>query len=474
MNVHSQGQYSNSLSLIPSPSGFKRGREGDKGNENEGKWNYDYNPEPHKIQKIYDPEEEDIIMFKILDEEEELLSWYMARDGDLQDEDFETIHKVIRHTNNFDEISSLVASGVNVDMLTKKGHTGLHMAVMLRKIGFIHHLLDLGADVEHKTVTGDTPLLLIVRSHSVRVDPEIVRCLIQRGADTNVIDKEGQTPRAIAMGRYQKALRNYPAGDFIPKFDILKFFLCDDWGLEPIHLAVYFRCALEVSTLRGSGIELGTLIDSGVDVNKRTKGGKCGNQSNTPLHFAACNNPKDCELLINAGANMDLKNVDGDTPLHLSVRAGRLSTCRVLVDAGANVELTNNDGDTPLHLAVKYRSNSFVACLVHNGADNKCDAEGKTPKFIAQESFAKTPDIVSKRRVDLFYGVRFGQDPPPMPSSAYIESYGDDREVRDGDEEYIDEYWRYYYKDVIRGKLYRIKPNGELVERGKLAIKSLI
>jgi len=46
------------------------------------------------------------------------------------------------------------------------------------------------------------------------------------------------------------------------------------------------------------------------------------------------------------------KDSAGFSPLHLAAMAGRLEVCRMLVeDLGADVDIRNNDGQTPLHIA---------------------------------------------------------------------------------------------------------------------------
>ena len=43
----------------------------------------------------------------------------------------------------------------------------------------------------------------------------------------------------------------------------------------------------------------------------------------------------------------------GSTPLHLAAREARLSVVKYLVERGANVNVRDNHGNTPLHEAVE-------------------------------------------------------------------------------------------------------------------------
>ena len=58
-----------------------------------------------------------------------------------------------------------------------------------------------------------------------------------------------------------------------------------------------------------------------------------------------------CEFLINHGANVNEKDKDGSTPLHLAAWNGKLECCEFLINHGVNVNEKDSDGNTPLHLA---------------------------------------------------------------------------------------------------------------------------
>ncbi|KAK8774280.1 hypothetical protein V5799_011186 [Amblyomma americanum] len=85
----------------------------------------------------------------------------------------------------------------------------------------------------------------------------------------------------------------------------------------------------------------------------------------TALHLAALNNHVEvAELLIHQGhANMDLQNVNLQTPLHLAVERQHAQIVRHLVREGCNLNIPDKDGDTPLHEALRHHTLSQLRHL---------------------------------------------------------------------------------------------------------------
>ncbi len=85
----------------------------------------------------------------------------------------------------------------------------------------------------------------------------------------------------------------------------------------------------------------------------------------TALHLAALNNHVEvAELLVHLGrANMDLQNVNLQTALHLAVERQHTQIVRLLVREGANLNVTDKDGDTPLHEALRHHTLSQLRQL---------------------------------------------------------------------------------------------------------------
>jgi len=87
----------------------------------------------------------------------------------------------------------------------------------------------------------------------------------------------------------------------------------------------------------------------------------------TSLHLASLRGDTEIvELLLEAGANVNIKNKFGWTPLHLAAREGHIDIVQMLLEAGANIGAKNKFGRTPLDYAVKHRHTDIVRMLVSN------------------------------------------------------------------------------------------------------------
>ena len=61
------------------------------------------------------------------------------------------------------------------------------------------------------------------------------------------------------------------------------------------------------------------------------------------------------QTLVDAGADINARNNDGETPLHNAATTNTPEVIQALLDTGADINARNNDGDTPLDLAIKKR-----------------------------------------------------------------------------------------------------------------------
>lgn len=100
-------------------------------------------------------------------------------------------------------------------------------------------------------------------------------------------------------------------------------------------------------------------------------------ESFTPLHFAALENHTDViEVLLGAGANVDIQDTKLRTPLMVATTGSHIKAIELLIDAGSKPNKTNARGHSALFAA----SNVEVAkVLIDRGASAKVvDVQGWT------------------------------------------------------------------------------------------------
>ncbi len=134
-------------------------------------------------------------------------------------------------------------------------------------------------------------------------------------------------------------------------------------------------------------------LNFGANINMRDKGGY------TPLHRAAYNNENSDVIitLINAGTNINVQNTDGETPLHAAALNNKNPDVIItLINAGANINVQNKDGYTPLHRAAKNNENpDVINTLLNAGANiNVQDKNDNTPLHHAAFD-NKNPDVIN-------------------------------------------------------------------------------
>jgi len=134
--------------------------------------------------------------------------------------------------------------------------------------------------------------------------------------------------------------------------NIVKIFIKNGLGEKSLHLAA----------MNGHSVVIRQLIAKGVNVETLYKS-ECG-VSATPLTLAIeFKQPEAAIELIEAGADIEVKNPGGYTPLLASLALGLTDVAKQLIKSGCNVNAQTNDHEDALQLALK-AGNSEIANII--------------------------------------------------------------------------------------------------------------
>src|SRR3954452_10125503 len=221
-------------------------------------------------------------------------------------------------------IETLTTAGADANTPTTNGTTPLMLAAAAGKPAAVKALIDHGANVNAKeSVKGETALTFAAALGRA----DVIRVLTANGADvkatTKAVDltdfaKEEQERLAAERGTHQGGAAagrgagggrgGAPQGPQIAgvtrQYNYTE--LVAFWGgLAPMHLAAR----------QGEGESVKALIDAGADVDQRGAGDPV-----TPLLIAAMNGHFDlAQLLLDKGANPNLAQANGATPLYAAL-----------------------------------------------------------------------------------------------------------------------------------------------------------
>lgn len=232
-----------------------------------------------------------------------------------------------------------------------------------------------------------------VQSHSIlpvaaeEGDLEIVKMLLEHGAEIDAINSEDRTALQKASIKGHKAVVAYlldHGGDVRH---------ADRDGVTSVHLAVQYGF-MEIAQL---------LIDSGADLHCRSNGwapihlchddpemmqcllkngadvNDTGKQGYTALYIAALNNhPEVVKVLLSYNPDLEITHKNRSA-LTAATERGNTEVVRLLLEAGANVNHQSGQNNFPLQIAVaKNREDILRILMRYNPKVNLVDDNGNT------------------------------------------------------------------------------------------------
>lgn len=222
---------------------------------------------------------------------------------------------------------------------------------------------------------------------------EVVRLLAEH-PQINTIERKKAMEEATRMGH--TSLAEY-LSSLEPPSDVNAL---DEKGQAPIHLANWVSYIKEVTAL----------LERGAEINLKNASGETPLLSLTSISSGASKNDityfSDMILfLLEHGADPKIVDKQNQTALHHIVAATNLTdiagaterVMQMLLDNGADINAPGQGGFTPLHEAVFYGNETAVAFLVRKGANTEAlNSAGRTPLKMLQRDNPKITALLTQ------------------------------------------------------------------------------
>jgi ankyrin repeat protein len=265
---------------------------------------------------------------------------------------------------NIDEVKRAIEIGVEIDELGSKGHTALMAAAYYGHQAIVQVLLAAGADPnlisdDHGLGNGMTALMFAVSSFFASNRQQIAQLLITGGADVNQRGAGGKTAifdAALTGSGYLDCVETLiTAGADLN--------LHNDRG----HTVLTSVAAAENYAM------LNLLMQAGAST--------AGLESIQLIQAAGSGNLERVKSLLVNKINLDL---DRGAALGNATAAGHTQIVELLIQAGANVNLTDKLGFSPIAIAAYSGYGEIVNLLIAAGADIQAPA-GEVQSYSALE-----------------------------------------------------------------------------------------
>ncbi len=316
----------------------------------------------------------------------EHISFYANLDADIHAEDMEGNTPLSLALQAGLETTKLLVSKKNIGTRDSFGNTPLHVAISHAvDPEVIRFLLDCGADVNARNRNGDTPLYIAVNTNN-RTAGEM---LLSRGADVFTNNTENYSPLKLAM------IKGGEVQDWIFTSDVIK--ARDGIGNTPLHYAAEWKLDSAVQAL----------IEKSADINAQNSTGE------SPLFSAVkADSPSTIYLLIAKGADQNIRDYLGNTALHACIRWNAKDAAMMLIRNGADPNAQNVSGKTPLHEAAKTSKVPLITLLLNNNADiNAADITGRTVLMDAiQSENIELVELLIQNKANVFIQEMYGRN----------------------------------------------------------------
>ena len=296
----------------------------------------------------------------------------------------EQLYTVIMDSYSPQCVKLLLAAGANVNYVHPKWDLPmLHAAVCSGHAEYVRLVLEHGANPRVRRFTGKN-VWFFAASKSV----EIARVLVEYKAP--VIQHEDDNS-LLEHSDIQ--------------YEVLRIILQHNINVNYIspyrHETALFRAVRDALPQN-----VALLLEHGANTNVRNHYNK------TPLHIAAYTCVQCAKLLLSHGAEIDALDDTQTTPLHVAAN-GHYEQTVLFVEHGANVNsATIGHHETPLYIAVQQQHAHIARYLIEHGATvDAATRQGWTPLFDAAASDVELTRLILDRGHDINHKTRKGRTP---------------------------------------------------------------
>lgn len=303
-------------------------------------------------------------------------------------------------TSDFNGLKSLFSHDIPVSTEIL-GKSLLLWSVEIQNPSLASFLLETGADPDSRDAQGWPVLIEALEKAGREPDSsdsfEVVKILLESGAETNVVDRLGEPAALSALNR-----KNLPL-----------FHLLVEYGVD-INQSGKNESLLAAAVRMGLTDIVRLLFELGAEMTQDSDG-------HSLLHTAIlANNQEIVELLLKHGADAKERNSYGETPFLLNA-TGYCSEgiAEALLKSGADINERLPDGNGVLHIDLYgfdiEKDSRWFDFLLDHGADIEMeDNEGTTPfDFALQQENLPLMDYLLSHGVDP-NGTRRKTMPPLM------------------------------------------------------------
>ena len=266
-------------------------------------------------------------------------------------EDFpnKELHKAVID-GDLHKIPHLVLSE-GVDVEGKRGARPLSLAAAKGDIHAINLLLALGADINAPDAIGNSPLMYAVEVGQIQT----VEHLLNRDADINMANLYGDTPLMYAVAHgHQNIFRMLAAR-----------------GASLTLTGVTVKTILHKALIHSETTDRLSMVKTILDTvgNNWPEPGIINwpepIYGGAPLHWAAVKGYSDViDFLIERGARLDVKNKEGEYPIHVAARANQKDAFAVLMYANHILLYHDDDkGQNVMETARAHNSQEILSVL---------------------------------------------------------------------------------------------------------------